>query len=339
MVTTTTLSVLGPWNVLTASGQNLYQFQGDRYEPEFTTNLAVQDLWAFDHAAAAAVGNNGSVFRYENGAWTEGCVDLGGDCRTDTQRAVAGKNLDDFFIIANSRIVRRYENGVWTTPISLIRDVESVIDLGYADGILFAAGNRLIRYDPETGDQVKAEAVDGAPAKYLWATSANHAVAAGNDGNVYVYDGGSWNYHLLPYTSTPTSVWGSSPSSYWLTTQSNQLFRYDGTSWTEDESPWSVRISELHGTGDDDILSISTATNSEQNASYFDGNQWVPVRLPRRGYRVQATPGRLFFAGNRKLFSIRRDITWSGCATTETCDNAIDDDCDGFIDVADSDCP
>jgi hypothetical protein len=136
------------------------------------------------------------------------------------------------------------------------------------------------------------------------------------------------------------TVWGASATHVLAGAADGTLWRYDGTLWSELASPTTAGIATLSGSAANDVFLLS-----EDGLLYYnDGIQWSRTRV--RPYEkikhVAASYSRVVVVGeDDTITQLDRFKPWNGCAASEValCANGVDDDCDGYIDVGDDDCP
>ena len=75
---------------------------------------------------------------------------------------------------------------------------------------------------------------------------------------------------------TLQSVWGSSPTSVWASSNTGELFHYDGQQWTEIARPGSGVIGSIWGRSATEIYAVGHAEATLR----FDGAAWSPMARP-----------------------------------------------------------
>jgi len=99
------------------------------------------------------------------------------------------------------------------------------------------------------------------------------------------------------------------------------------------------------GTASDDVVAVGAHT-----LLHFDGVRWAPIRARTLGLndgfrRAAVWPHAVAIIGlvNNAVSGVAdvlvRHGRWACRATETSCDDGVDDDCDGLIDHEDPDCP
>jgi hypothetical protein len=151
-------------------------------------------VWVGDANNAIAVGSQGMIFRFKDGAWT---VDRAQQTNEPPLRGVWGRSPDDLFAVgdrlppANAPNILRYENGTWTRITTNLPFGTSFTQVwGTADGHVFASGSSgaLAHFDGAqwklttiAGDQHILHAVEG--------SGRDNVFVAGTGGQIFRYTG------------------------------------------------------------------------------------------------------------------------------------------------------
>ncbi|MGE0442267.1 MAG: Ig-like domain-containing protein [Gemmatimonadales bacterium] len=230
--------------------------------PTSTTLLAytptLHGVAAVDDDHAYAVGNGGIIWKYTNGTW---------------QSIAAGDNLvlnavwasaqDQVYVAGregNAGVILHY-NGTTVTRMTIPASASLIGLAGPAPNGLIAISrfSPILRFDGATWSAATA----GAPGdpNAVASVSATNYLLVGGAGFAAKYDGGSTVTNApAPATEHFLSVWGSSPTNYLAGTNNGKLWRFDGTSWTQETIPssaiargfWSASgtITMVSGTGE-----------------------------------------------------------------------------------------
>jgi photosystem II stability/assembly factor-like uncharacterized protein len=65
----------------------------------------------------------------------------------------------------------------------------------------------------------------------VWVHSGTHVFAAGNNGTILYYDGGSWCSLSTPTAQHLQAIWGSSNTDVFAVGRPGTIIHYDGTAW------------------------------------------------------------------------------------------------------------
>ncbi len=186
------------------------------------------------------------------------------------------------------------------------------------------------------------QSVSGSGANDIW------AVVDGAIPKLFHWNGTMWAEDTT--ISSPTrmlAVAAVSPTDVHVTAEDGGMLHWDGSTWslTQVASVGQVRV--IAATANDDVIAASAL-----DAFHYDGRQWSPLRLPDeirspgmptiRG--IQATPGRVDLLLERfKIMTLIRTRPLV-CRGSEligpgSCNDGVDNDCDGKVDSNDSECP
>ena len=156
----------------------------------------------------------------------------------------------------------------------------------------------------------------------VWASAANDAWAVGDapmggNGTILHFDGSAWQPVASGVADNLTSVWGSAASDVWISTASEQLLHYDGTSFatlevvTSDTDSGQGSWERIAGTSADDVWLFGSygwgaykAGGVRRVARHFDGHAWSPTSdinaLPSSGNGNDLPP--LWFATGADVY-------------------------------------
>lgn len=119
-----------------------------------------------------------------------------------------------------------------------------------------------------------------------WDGGAGHVWAVGPVGEALHHDGASWRRVPLPPQAAPVAVWGSGPADLWAV--GNGVFHFDGQSWQAVPAP-EAQLYGVWGSGPRNVWAVG----SRGALLHYDGVSWRPMPLPQ---------------------SVRRDLTLASVA-------------------------
>jgi len=224
--------------------------------------------------------------------------------------------------LPNTSRVYRFNGTAWTTDT--FADSASTAKLTSIAGsstMLFVGGEdgAIQRYNGSWA--VEAAAATGHRVNAIWSDAAGIAYAvgyapggsAGPAGEVRRRDAtGTWTAMTLPAgTQSLESVWGSSANDVWAVggPGPNNIYRYDGTSWTRFKSPTPYDLKGISGTGPNDVFAVGSS-----NALHWDGTSWTQLKIPQSldgSYEhVSVRAGLVLIAAGTTVFALVRTGPW-----------------------------
>jgi hypothetical protein len=237
--------------------------------------------------------------------------------------------------------IEHWDGHNWTTSLTFASSIQVGPIWGTsATNIWAITGNQFLHWNGATWTVVATPgnvpyvAIHGSGPGDIW--------AVGGYGLAH-FNGTSWTGGALPGGQTFAAVWASAPDDAWLA-GNNLIYHWDGTAWSASDIPVLAGFTAIHGTAKDDVFAVGQGAT----ILHFDGTAWAPIRTPESGMSflaVSALPQAVAFVGEPDGGAsgitdvLLRHGRWA-CRDVETsCNDGIDDDCDGKVDREDSDCP
>src|SRR6266566_1700240 len=90
----------------------------------------------------------------------------------------------------------------------------------------------------------------------VWGASGSDVFAVGDDGNIWHYDGTRWTSQQSGTTQDLYAVWGSGGKDVFAVGAGGTIVHYDGTSWTVQPSPTSADLAGVWGSGGTDVFAV-----------------------------------------------------------------------------------
>jgi hypothetical protein len=242
---------------------------------------------------------------------------------------VWSNDADEAYVLSLGRLYHvtastAAEIAISGTGLFHIEGTGDALWIGDEDGVQKVGGGRLLTTPGQVVD--------------LWADASGSGLAITRD-ELYQATGGVWDptpIWTVPDPQILSSVWRAPEGgSIWVSTANvnGGVWRIDGGVATQELLGGALWIA---GTSDDDVAVGRGPAGFLSNA----GGAFGRVNAPR-STSVHATPSAVYMVAPSKEASVlHRWTPWAGCASAETsCTNQVDDDCDGFIDQRDSECP
>lgn len=156
------------------------------------THEQLNDIWGASDSVAFAVGNKGTLLKYEQGAWKS--IATGS---TQNFNGVWGTSENDVYIVGNLGTILHYENGVlqvMDSPTSL--DLRAI--QGTAKDYIVAVGTSgmIIRYNGTSWSKINTS-VSSYNFNDLWLKDNNTIYVVGDSGAIYIGDGNAANWSKI----------------------------------------------------------------------------------------------------------------------------------------------
>jgi hypothetical protein len=145
-------------------------------------------------------------------------------------------------------------------------------------------GGRVLHYTPSTGDFTE-EIVGGDNLTFfgIWGTADDDVWTVGGDVGVasdaaalYHFDGTAWSEVLMPDAAESQfamyKIWGSASDDVWVVGANGIVVRWDGSAWTDMESPTTRTLFTINGDGDDVYAVGGFGTGT---IVHWDGSSWM----------------------------------------------------------------
>jgi hypothetical protein len=309
----------------------IHRYRGQLFGRMFTASATpVNSIWSA-HPNATFVGDlRGGVLRYNGQSWTRDVVDT----MQQNFQALWGSSDSDVWGSGAGGRVYHYNGSSWTFPTTASGSVNTIWGTGPNDVWFFGSG--ALHYNgsmfvPVTTGATYVAAASGSGPNDIWLLDPITAIST----RVVRWNGTMWSSTMMPHDMTAIVVLGS--DNVFITADNNHVLHYNGTAWTDTTVPASTRLTLIDASAPDDVVAASTT-----EAVHFDGKSWAPIRVPVetgtiRGITV--APAHIdFLLSTQTVRRLARTRFWS-CRASETgCNDGVDDDCDGAVDLRDSDC-
>lgn len=167
-----------------------------------------------------AVGLGGEILRYNGASWSAMSSPT-----VEDLHGVWANNGSDVWAVGAAGTVLHFDGVAWSQDSTGVsEDLNAVFGLpgGAEVWAVGAFGTVLHR----TGGVWVDETLGGFHLQAVWASAANDVFAMGDWGFILHYNGTGWSLQGAdaPYSNL-TGIWGTSPTSVWVTGQSGTIFR------------------------------------------------------------------------------------------------------------------
>ncbi len=299
--------------------------------PPEIAGSTIKDVWTDGEGAMFAVNQAGEVLADRASALSITSVS------SNSLAAVWGTGPSDVWAGGAVATLVHYDGDTWT-PVAfgaVTADVRDIVGHAAADLWVVTSSNAY------HFDGAAWTAVSGPPglSMSIAATGSGEFWVSTLTNELYRWDGtGFVLMHTSPATIKALSI--QSPADIYVAT-SIGLEHYDGSAWTMVPGPAEAVI-DVAGSAPDDMFAVSST-----GLRHFDGTGWLPVSVGDtsggeiRFVRARPHLAELILPGFVTMYrrSLLRTRPWNCRATETACADGVDDDCDGVLDVLDSDCP
>ena len=243
----------------------------DMVEPSMvsTTSGWLKKIWGTDATHLWAVGQNGTLLRYENGwfAWPLG--EVGKISKLST---VWGSDKNNTWVGGGAGTVFKFDGTKWAQqPTGISQDLNGLWGTSAAKLFAVGAGGTIVSSDGTNWSllpPVTSQGLYGIHGVTNMTTTTAFAVGAG--GTIVKYDGSSWSVVSSGSGETLYGVWVGSDSLAFAVGARGTILRYDGTSWSKMESGTTARLYDVWGSGPSDVWAVGDGGT----LLHFDGSKW-----------------------------------------------------------------
>ncbi len=183
-----------------------------------------------------------------------------------------------FYAVGENGSIIHYDGSNWSgTGSPTSADLYGIWGSSGTD--IFAVGTNatIVRYVNQVGWQSMTPPDGFTDTLYdVWGSSASDVYAVGAGGALIHYDGSSWSEVESPTSYTLKGIWGSSADNYVAVGEGGTLITYNGSSWSTVTSPTAADLSEVWGSVANDIYAVGTLGT----IIHYDGSGWSEIASP-----------------------------------------------------------
>jgi hypothetical protein len=219
--------------------------------------------------------------------------------------------------------VSRFDGASWTTDsfpaavagtqLTSIAGTSTLLFAGSADGMIRSYNGSWTAEAPSAAGH-RVNAIWSDASGIAFAVGYAPGGASGPAGEVRRRDAtGTWTAMTLPVGSHALSaVWGSSATDVFAVggPGPNNIYHYDGTSWTRMTSPSPYDLKAISGTSANDVFAVG----ANSTVIHYDGTYWTEVRVPAANAgsldTVSARAGLVLMSGGTSVFALVRTGAW-----------------------------
>jgi hypothetical protein len=194
----------------------------------------VRGLWCDTAVGAVAVGNNGSLYRFDGSTWISYVSPAG----TTWLRSVWGSGASNVFVGGDNGTILRWNGSTWSGGFGVLPGGMQVFGLyGFAPNDVFAVGTggRILRFNGTSWQSMASPVTTNL--QRVWGTAPNDVWAVGDRQTIVRYDGQQWRLFARADagTSSYQAIWGSSANDVYIGgcgVHGTSIVRWDGTRFT-----------------------------------------------------------------------------------------------------------
>lgn len=231
------------------------------------TSQYLSDVWGTSSANVFAVGQNGTIRRWNGTTWA---AEASGT--TEHLRGVWGTSPANVFAVGTGGTVLKYDGTSWSSQASgTTQALASAWGTSPADVFAVGEGGAIVHFD---GTRWTALASGTAAALTdVWGTSPTNVFVVGWSGTILRWDGTAWAAQASGTAQHLLRVWGTSPTNVYAAGTGGTILRYDGTVWAAMASGTTEPLCGLAGTSPANVV----ATGGNGTILRLDGSTWTAI--------------------------------------------------------------
>lgn len=251
------------------------------FEPYASPTAAnLRDLWGTASDHVLAVGDDGTVLRFDGTDW-QVVPDVP---TTDDLYGVWGTSPSDVYVAGSGGTILHYDGSGWS-------DVGPGGNTNFRS--LFGAESMVVAVGSAAVDNVAWQgnnagftvAMTGASGSLYgtWATAGPEIFLTGNSGQILHYDGASWSPMNAGTSEWLTEVAGRAANDVWACGRSGTMLHYDGAAWQPEQVPTTAHVRGLW-VGQDVVYAVGYDTSESTAEGGFMlrrvGGNWSAATIP-----------------------------------------------------------
>ncbi len=257
---------------------------------------ALNDVWAHSPDESWAVGEAGTVLRWDGESWCHECAPTDADLH-----GAWASGPEDVWAVGESGTVLHRDGAAWSiVPIPQTWDLRDVGGTSHDD--VWVVGDGVLHWDGAAWSTAPRDD----PLEAVVVLDTDDAWAVGGGGTIARWDGDAWTPHAAPAAKL-TGVWASAADDAWATASQLEgsflmgglMLRWDGVTWTPArdggalESFEEIQFFGVWGASRSDVWAVGSdlAASPPGFIDHWDGVQWTTL--------AESTDGLLAVAGSR----------------------------------------
>lgn len=266
----------------------IYRFDGTAWThvhsmPGFVKGIhgtSANDVWVASGRYLLSGGITGDIARFDGTAWRSVAPPGASAAYADVQVV---DNLE-VYTVANNSMLLGWDEGRWRILNDVFVTHETFVSIwGGATDNLWLLDSGYAAWHTDGGNWEPNYVGTSKDLNAMWGTADNDIYAVGDAGAMVHYDGSRWNEipHGLGATNL-VDIWGTASDDIWVACSApGQLWRYDGTSWTIEDT-WEAAPGypiSLWGSARDNYYAVAGEPDRGGSLFHYDGTAWRQISL------------------------------------------------------------
>lgn len=245
------------------------------------TGAQLNAVWGASASEVYAVGDNGTILRYDGAAWTSqvsptteqlwgvwGFGSMPAECALSHCAAASARA---YAVGERGTIFRLTGADTWTTDTSGTAEALSAV-WGASPRDVFAVGaaGTILHFDSAWVTMASGTTRN---LRAVWGTSSANVYAVGGGGAILHYDGTQWAEESSVTSALLTGIWGAGPDEIYVSAADGSVLRGDGTTWATVVRDTTTQLYVVWGASSREVY----AAGSGGVVLLWDGSAWTRV--------------------------------------------------------------
>ncbi|MES2524126.1 MAG: Ig-like domain-containing protein [Gemmatimonadota bacterium] len=209
---------------------SIYRWNGSAWSRQLSpTTVALTTVWAASATDAFAGGEQGVLLRWNGLSWQQQPLPS-----TATVMSLWGTGGSNVFAVTSAGEILRYNGTAWTLSTTAARPLLSLFGTSAAEAFAGGESGSVLRFNGTAWTPLPSTGTHSLLG--LWASGVDNVLAVGIDttatiGVAWRYNGTGWQALNVGTTRVLTSVWGPSQADVYVTGDVGTLLRFNGSTW------------------------------------------------------------------------------------------------------------
>ncbi|HYW33409.1 MAG TPA: Ig-like domain-containing protein [Gemmatimonas sp.] len=209
---------------------SIYRWNGSTWSRQVSpTTVALATVWAASATDAFAAGERGVMLRWNGTTWLQQQLPS-----TATVTALWGSSASNVLAVTNSGEILRFNGTTWSISASQASPLLSVFGTTATEAFAGGDNGAVLRFNGTAWTPLPA--AGSTSLLGIWASGIDNILAVGAEappttGGARRYNGTMWQALNVGTTRVLTSIWGPSQADLYVTGDVGTLLRFNGTTW------------------------------------------------------------------------------------------------------------